>query len=154
MQLFLPPRLASQDLLRASLEAGDPVGEALACNCIGVLRMNGHSGPTDPNLIEAIRYHQQHLAVADVPGELAMRPDSRSFAAPAFLVPFAMLIEPLPVAPASFACRSARGLAPLPLTLPRPGRAGKFIAHCNLGLAYQALEQYDEATANHQHALR
>jgi len=31
---------------------------------------------------------------------------------------------------------------------------GKFIAHCNLGLAYQALEQYEEATANHQHALR
>ena len=31
---------------------------------------------------------------------------------------------------------------------------GKFIAHCNLGLAYQALGQLQEATSNHQHALR
>ena len=33
-------------------------------------------------------------------------------------------------------------------------RAGKFIAHCNLGLAYQALRLLDEATNNHQQALR
>jgi len=79
-----------------ALDAGDAVGEALACNCIGVaiqLRADG-----DDELNEAIKYHQQHLAVADVPG--------------------------------------------------------KFIAHCNLGLAYQALGRIDEATANHQHALR
>lgn len=54
-----------KDLLRASLETGDVVGEALACNCIGVtLQMQG---PT--KLSEALKYHQQHLAVADVPGK-------------------------------------------------------------------------------------
>ncbi|KAL1495147.1 hypothetical protein AB1Y20_017012 [Prymnesium parvum] len=85
-----------KDLLRASLEAGDAVGEALACNAIGVLRMSGAAD--EKSLNEAISYHQQHLAVADIPG--------------------------------------------------------KFIAHCNLGLAYQALEKWEEATASHQHALR
>ena len=54
-----------KDLLRASLETGDVVGEALACNCIGVtLQMQGSS-----KLTEALKYHQQHLAVADVPGK-------------------------------------------------------------------------------------
>lgn len=57
-------RRCAQDLLRASLEAGDPVGEALACNCIGVILQNQE----EPNMTEAIRYHHQHLAVADVPG--------------------------------------------------------------------------------------
>lgn len=84
-----------KELLRASLDAGDAVGEALACNCIGVtVQLQG----TEASLLEAIKYHQQHLAVADVPG--------------------------------------------------------KFIAHCNLGLAYQALGRIEEATTNHQHALR
>ena len=84
-----------KELLRASLDAGDAVGEALACNCIGVtVQLRG----SEAALVEAIRYHQQHLAVADVPG--------------------------------------------------------KFIAHCNLGLAYQSLGRLDEATTNHQHALR
>lgn len=54
-----------KDLLRASLETGDVVGEALACNCIGVtLQMQGPA-----KLAEALTYHQQHLAVADVPGK-------------------------------------------------------------------------------------
>lgn len=54
-----------KDLLRASLETGDVVGEALACNCIGVtLQMQGPA-----KLAEALKYHQQHLAVADVPGK-------------------------------------------------------------------------------------
>lgn len=84
-----------KELLRASLDAGDAVGEALACNCIGVaIQIKG----SEANLREAIKYHQQHLAVADVPG--------------------------------------------------------KFIAHCNLGLAYHALGMLEEATTNHQHALR
>ena len=84
-----------KELLRASLDAGDAVGEALACNCIGVaVQLKG----TEASLTEAIKYHQQHLAVADVPG--------------------------------------------------------KFIAHCNLGLAYQGLGRLEEATTNHQHALR
>ena len=84
-----------KELLRASLDAGDAVGEALACNCIGVAAQL-KAGEED--LQTAIRYHQQHLAVADIPG--------------------------------------------------------KFIAHCNLGLAYQALGLLGEATTNHQHALR
>jgi len=84
-----------KELLRASLDAGDGVGEALACNCIGVaVQLKGG----EANLAEAVRYHQQHLAVADVPG--------------------------------------------------------KFIAHCNLGLAYHGLNMMEEATTNHQHALR
>jgi len=84
-----------KELLRASLDAGDAVGEALACNCIGVaIQLQGGSDA----MREAIKYHQQHLAVADVPG--------------------------------------------------------KFIAHCNLGLAYHALNMIEEATTNHQHALR
>ena len=84
-----------KDLLRASLDAGDAVGEALACNCIGVtIQLRGGADA----MREAIKYHQQHLAVADVPG--------------------------------------------------------KFIAHCNLGLAYHALNMIEEATINHQHALR
>jgi hypothetical protein len=59
-----------KDLLRASLEAGDPVGEALACNCIGVLLQNQEN----PNMADAIRYHHQHLAVADVPGAYQITP--------------------------------------------------------------------------------
>lgn len=31
---------------------------------------------------------------------------------------------------------------------------GRFIAHCNLGLAYQALGKMDEAAAQHEQALR
>jgi len=84
-----------KELLRASLDAGDAVGEALACNCIGVtIQLKGG----EDAMREAIRYHEQHLAVADVPG--------------------------------------------------------KFIAHCNLGLAYHALQHLEQATTNHQHALR
>ena len=84
-----------KELLRASLEAGDAVGKALACNCIGVaFQLQG----SEAEMSDAVRYHQQHLAVADVPG--------------------------------------------------------KFIAHCNLGLAYQALNRLQEAATNHQHALR
>jgi len=84
-----------KELLRASLDAGDAVGEALSCNCIGVaIQLQG--GPDA--MKEAIKYHQQHLAVADVPG--------------------------------------------------------KFIAHCNLGLAYHSLSMIEEAMTNHQHALR
>lgn len=83
-----------KDLLRSSLELGDSTGEALACNSIGVLLQLTQRD----SLEEALRYHQQHLAVADVPG--------------------------------------------------------KFIAHCNLGLCYQALEMLEDARANHQHALR
>ena len=83
-----------KELLRTSVDAGDAVGEALACNCIGVaLQLKGGE-----LLQEALKYHKQHLAVADVPG--------------------------------------------------------KFIAHCNLGLVYQGLGMLQEATTNHQQALR
>lgn len=54
-----------KDLLRVSLETGDVVGEALACNCIGVTLQNQGTA----KLEEALKYHQQHLAVADVPGK-------------------------------------------------------------------------------------
>ena len=65
-----------KELLRTSLESADAVGEALACNCIGVTlqlggaaaRAAGHDG-ADGQLAEAIKYHTQHLAVADVPGK-------------------------------------------------------------------------------------
>lgn len=83
-----------KDLLRTSLETGDVVSEALACNCIGVtLQMQGVH-----KVEEALKYHLQHLAAADVPG--------------------------------------------------------KFIAHSNIGLAYQALGEMEEAATNHQQALR
>jgi len=106
-----------KDVLRSSLECGDATGEALACNCIGVnLQLRG--GPdvstigdeaaegeaneqrllAEAAVRDAIRYHQQHLSIADVPG--------------------------------------------------------RFIAHCNLGLAYQSLGDLDEAAAQHEQALR
>ena len=54
-----------KDLLRTSLETGDVVSEALACNCIGVtLQMQGVH-----KVEEALKYHLQHLAAADVPGK-------------------------------------------------------------------------------------
>ena len=54
-----------KELLRASLAVSDPVGEGLASNCIGVaLQVRGGD-----SLSEAIKYHEQHLAVADVPGK-------------------------------------------------------------------------------------
>ena len=56
-----------KELLRSSLEAADAVGEALACNAIGVaVQLRGD----EASLQEAIKYHQQHLAVADIPGAL------------------------------------------------------------------------------------
>ena len=77
-----------KELLRASLDTGDAVGEALACNCIGVaVQLMG----SEEALHEAVKYHLQHLAVADVPG--------------------------------------------------------KFIAHCNLGLAHQALGRIEDVRA-------
>ena len=63
-----------KDLLRASLESGDAVAEALACNCIGVnLQLRGEALKAEPRgealIRDAIGYHQQHLKIADVPGK-------------------------------------------------------------------------------------
>jgi tetratricopeptide (TPR) repeat protein len=51
--------------LESCLESGDSVGEALACNSIGVdYQLLGESYAR-----QAVQYHTKHLEVADVPGK-------------------------------------------------------------------------------------
>jgi tetratricopeptide (TPR) repeat protein len=66
-----PPRAGPQAIkcykhfLESCLESGDSVGEALACNSIGVdYQIMGES-----HARQAVQYHTKHLEVADVPGK-------------------------------------------------------------------------------------
>jgi len=51
--------------LESCLESGDAVGEALACNSIGV----DYQIMGDSHARQAVQYHTKHLEVADVPGK-------------------------------------------------------------------------------------
>lgn len=120
-----------KDLLRASLEIGDVVSEALACNCIGVtLQMQGAH-----KVGEALKYHTQHLAAADVPGKFIAHSN----------IGLAYQVRSAPACLRGALPTTRAALAPHTHRMPR--------SHV-CSWAGQALGEMEEAATNHQQALR
>mmetsp|Transcript_28812 Transcript_28812/g.88337 ORF Transcript_28812/g.88337 Transcript_28812/m.88337 type:complete len:314 (+) Transcript_28812:2079-3020(+) len=115
-----------KDVLKTAMDAGDATAEALACNCIGVnLQMRAAALASSSS---------RHEDSAD-PSSDSVDPTTNSLSAEAIgLLNEAIAYHEQHV-----------NVADVP---------GRFIAHSNLGLALQALNQLDAAAEQHEAALR